>query len=384
MASLVSSMPHRSTHQPPPDLWPVRPAARWLLRAALALPFVLVAVTSRSLTDPSGANVDLARRGALIDWGSTRLGWVAEVFPPLSAGIASVLHGSALGMHLVAAVVIGFSLQRLAGILVGHGVGGPATVAVMATLVLTPPLHYLAVHDLQAVLGLVLVVLALQGIDGFVVRRSTESGFRAGIALGVAVMVDSGAWLYALTLAAVAPFLATRGGEAAPGRNRATVGVLAFPAAAALVFWLYICWWFSGDRSGGLLAAPVDGWFPGGVGASGRHALLQLGEAVLAVPLFVTALGFRLVRNRWSLVAPAVAIVGLFLSLWLGLRQASGQGYVSLTALYVLLMVVRQPSRRRRQLITAVALLQIGIIWTILLVTTNPIGTWLRSVAAAW
>ena len=93
------------------------------------------------------------------------------------------------------------------------------------------------------------------------------------------------------------------------------------------------------------------------------------------------AFGFRLVRDRWSLIAPIIAIAGLYLSLWAGLRQAGGQTYVLLTALYVLLLVARRPSRTRRRIILASALMQIALGWGILLlIADSPIYDWLRVV----
>lgn len=384
MASRVSPLPRTSAPRSAPDTWPARPVERWLLRLALALPFVVVALVSQRSTWLPAANVELAARGDLVRWGDTDVSWMADTFPPLSAALSSLLGGRELWLNLLAAGVIGFTLQRLAGALVRRGLGGWASAAVVATLALTPPLYYLAANDLQALLGLALVVLALDQIASFVEQHATEAGFRAGLALGLAVMIDPGAWLYALTLAAVAPFFARRAGRTGRGANRATVAVLIFPAAAAVAFWLYASWWFSADPVGGLGQSAVAGWFPGGVGPSAGRAALLVAQGLMSVPLFVVALGFRAVRDRWSLIAPLIAVTGLFASLWLGVRSASGQTYVLLTALYVLLLAVRQPTRARRVVVGAAAVAQAVLIWVLVLAGDSELGQWLRAVAATW
>jgi hypothetical protein len=295
-----------------------------------------------------------------------------------------VLRGNELAMNLLAAAVTGFMLQRLAGVLVRRGFGLWATVAVIGTLALTPPLYFLAANDLEALLGIALLVIALDGVASFVEDRSTEAGFRAGLALGVAVMVDPGAWLYALTLGAVAPFIAGRAGQSGRGANRATVAVLLFPAVAAVVFWLYVSWWFSADPLGGLEDATAAGWFVGGVGSSAASAAVSIGLGIASVPLFWVAAGFRLARDPWSLIAPGIAVVGLFLSLWFGLRQSSGQTYVLLTALYVLLLAVRRPAGGRRVLIMSVAVVQIVLMWVLVLAGDSLLGEWVRGVVTSW
>jgi hypothetical protein len=376
--------PRLSPRRSAADVWPIRGLERWLLRIALALPFVLVALFSRSSPWVADANVALSARADAVQWGDTELHWTAEVFPPISAAIASVLRGDELAMNLLAAAVIGFTLQRLAGVLVRRGFGLWATTAVLGTLVLTPPLYYLAANDLEALLGIALLVIALDGVASFVEDRSTEAGFRAGLALGVAVMVDPGAWLYALTLGAVAPFIAGRAGQLGRGANRATVAVLLFPAVAAVAFWLYVSWWFSADPLGGMENAASAGWFVGGVGSSAASAAVSILLGIVSVPLFWVAAGFRVARDPASLIAPGIAVVGLFLSLWFGLRQSSGQTYVLLTALYVLLLAVRRPTGARRGLIVGVAVVQVALLWALVLGGDSVLGQWVRSVVTSW
>lgn len=381
MASPASPQLLRTTRRrSAPDTWPLHPGARWGLRALLALPFAVVALLSRDSPWHPAANDALAGRGALVRWGDTGLTWTAEVFPPLSAALASLLRGDLLAMNLLAAAVIGFTLQRLCAVLVREGFGPWATAAVLGILVLTPPLYYLAANDLASLLGIALVVVALDGIAQFVEQRSTEAGFRAGLALGVAVMLDPGAWLYALTLGAVAPFFVRRAGRSGPGAQTATVAVLVFPAVAAVVFWLYVSWWFSADPLGGMEHAAAGGWFPGGVGESATTAARAMALMLLSAPLVLIGFTIRAVRDPWSLIAPGIALAGLYLSLWFGLREAAGQSYVVLTALYVLLIAPRAPSGRRQVLIVVAAVVQLAVGWVVVLTSGGTLGDWLRAV----
>ncbi|WP_454048633.1 hypothetical protein [Cellulomonas sp. Marseille-Q8402] len=382
MASLVSTPTRTSPRRRyEAEAWPGGPVARWLVRLAFAAPFVVVALLSQDSPWQPTANEALAARGDVVRWGDTGLGWTAETFPPLSAALSSLLGGSHLGMNLVAAAVLGFTLQRLAGVLVREGFGPWATSAVMSIFVLAPPLYFLAANNLESLLGIALLVLALDGIAAFVERRSTEAGFRAGLALGVAVMVDPGAWLYALTLGAVAPFFARRAGQQGRGATTATVAVLLFPAAAAVAFWLYVSWWFSADALGGMQSATAAGWFPGGVEVSAVEAGRQIALALISAPLVLIAFTVRAVRDPWSLIAPGIAVAGLYLSLWLGLREPVGQSYVLLTALYVLLLAPRRPTHRRQGIIVAAAVVQLALGWLVVLTSGGTLGEWVRTIS---
>ncbi|GAA4628128.1 hypothetical protein [Cellulomonas oligotrophica] len=359
------------------DAWPVRPAHRWSLRLVYFVPLAALAWWALPGPEPVGPNAALAARGALVVWGDTDLGWVGEVWPPLAAGLAALLGQSGLGYVLVAAAVVAFSLQGLASTMVREGFGGWATSAVIATVMLAPPTTYLVATDLQSVLGLALLVTALAGIASFVERGSTEAGFRAGLALGVAVMVDPAAWPYALTLGLVAPFFARHAGRRGPSAQLATVAVLLFPPAAAMGFWWYLSWWFSPTQFGGLLEAGAT-WFPGGVGPAAQAATGAVLLGIAASPLFLVAAWARAVREPWSLIAPAIAVVGLWTSLWLGVRQPGGQTYLLLVVLYVTLLAVRRPTGRRQVVIVVTAAVQLVLVWWVSLTAGTPLTSWLR------
>lgn len=309
-------------------------------------------------------------------WGDPDLTWIGRVYPPLSSALASLLGGNSQYYVLVAAAVVALSFQRLTGILVREGFGTWATAAVMLAGLGAPPTLYLVGADLQSVLSIALIALALDGIGSFVEHGSTEAGFRAGLALGVAVMVDPAAWVYALALAAVAPFFARHTSRSGRAAHLATVTVLLFPAVAAIGFWLYLQWWF--DVSPWLTPEHVASvLFPSGAASAARTATQGVLLGLAVSPLALVAMVFRAAGNRWSLIAPTIAVAGLWGSLWLGLRTAGGHTYLLMLVLYVSLLAVRHPSSRRKVLITVSALAQLTLAWWASLAYNGPLRDWL-------
>lgn len=377
----------------PAGLWPETAWKRWGLRAAYAAPFLILAVVTDRSVHASTANLALVARGNQIRWGDSGLSWIAKVFPPIPAAISSLLGGSTLALSIAAAVLLGFALQRLTGVLIRRGFGTIASFSVMATLVLTPALPYLATNDFQSLLGLVLVLAALDSIALFVERRSTESGFLAGIALALAVMVEPGAWAFVPMLAAIAPFIAresrprdargvplpAQGGGGSMSSNLATMLILLFPAVSAIVFWLYISLWLSADPFGGLAQAPVNGWFPGGVAAAGKDAMVSLLLGFVSAPLFLYGVILRVRREPLSLLAPLVAMVGYAASLWLGLREAAGESYLIPVIFYILLLSGNRPSQRQRIVVMGISAVQIVLVWAIAWSISPAIMMWVRS-----
>lgn len=369
----------------PVSIWPRSARNRWLIRAAVTVPVLAILLTIARL-DPSPwtSNDALAARGELIDWGSGDLSWVAGVFPPLSAALSSLLQGNGTAFLVVASVVIGLTMQRCMGVLRRRKFSWPTTVLVLATVVLSPQLYFLATRDLQSILGLALLLLALDSLEVFVVRRATEQGFWAGIALGVAVMVDPSMWVYALIVAAVGPLIADRSGHLGQGAHTATALVLAFPAAAALSFWIFVSWWFTSDPLA-VLRGFANPWFPGGVGASAKAAGVVFVLALLMSPLFVIAVlvRIRLGQHR-VLIAPAIALLGLFLSLWLGVRSPGGHSYLVMVILYVVMLSPFRPTSKRQSLIRAAAMLQLLLAWLAPLLRGDQsiVGQWIRELAS--
>ncbi|GAA2518270.1 hypothetical protein [Rarobacter incanus] len=369
----------------PIDSWPPTSTERWLLRLAIAVP-VFVGLWLIHIYDPDAAtsNTALAARGALIDWGSSDLSWIAGVYPPLSAALSALVGGHQVAFIAIAAAVIGMTGQRALGVLHRRKFGNLATALVMGTYLLSPQLFFLASRDLQSILGLALLMLALDSLETFVVKRATEQGFLAGISLGVAVMVDPSMWIYALIIAAVGPFIADRSGHLGRGAHTATAVVLAFPAAAALLFWIFVSWWFTADPVS-VVTGFANPWFPGGVVESGRAALISVALTLLASPLFVSAYVIRVIGGQVRrLIAPTIAMTGMAVSVWLGVRTASGHSYIVAILLYLVMMGPQSPSKRRRVVICTAAAIQLVLAWAIpLLREGSIIGQWIITMTRA-
>lgn len=315
-------------------------------------------------------------------WGDSDLRWLSDVYPPLSSALASLLGQHQLLYVVVGAVVVARSGQRLIGVLHREGHGTWPMAAVLLAAVAAPPTLYLVSQDLESVLSIALVGVALDGIGSFVERGSTEAGFRAGLALGLAVMVDPTAWVFAAMLAAVATFFTRRAGHSGRSAHVATVAVLLFPAVAAIAFWLYLGRWFDPDPwpTPGQLAAQL---FPSGPAAAARTATGDLLLGLAVSPLTLVAVGFRVVRDRWSLIAPAFAVVGLWGSLFLGLRTSGGHVYLLMLVLYVTLLAVRRPTPARKVVITVSALVQLALVWWVSLTFEGPVREWLTGTIGA-
>jgi hypothetical protein len=281
------------------------------------------------------------------------------------------------GYVIAAAVVIALTTARLTGVLVQRGFGVIPTIVVTMAFVASPPVLQMISVDLECTLGLALVALGLDGIASFVGSRSTEAGFRAGLAFGLAVMIEPDAWPYVLAIGLGAPLIARRAGHRGASSGMATIAVLIFPAVAAITFWWYLAWWFSRLTFGGI-EHHVHMWFITGAGPAAATASGILLHALASAPLFVAAAAIKTVTDPWRLAAPAIAIAGMWLAQWFGVATPSGQAYGLLMFLYIINLAAMSPNRRRKQLIVAVAVLQIALVWWIS-VYSGMFSLWLRT-----
>ncbi|MCW2140217.1 hypothetical protein BXY51_004781 [Actinoplanes cyaneus] len=234
-----------------------------------------------------------------------------------------------------------------------HRNGVPRVVA--AFIVAGPGLAICAVGttDLPSMIGMALVVVALDGYLRFVVEGQTLGGFVAGITLAGAAACDLATLVYMAALAAAVPFLAGTWARQARATT-AILAVLAFPSVAVCLGWLYVRWRFGAgplaheppasdfDLVGGAVAA-ISGLshcllYVASAAAVARHrrgalpayllpiAVVALLVAVgasrstLVINLFFTAVALTairtpLVRREWlTLAALAAGQVGLVLT----------------------------------------------------------------------
>jgi hypothetical protein len=224
-----------------------------------------------------------------------------------------------------------------------------------------PLFAYTVTENLPAFLGLAFFALGISDVARFVSWGDTQSGFRAGLMLMLAVLSDPSALLYVAAAGATAPFIRLRR-QGQPGARAANLLVIVYPTVAALAAIVILNLVFLGHPLAGASASVLDG--------SGER-LADLGV------IFATPNGWLLlasVASAW-LVALVVrkpqaiaistlvfaAILGAFV---LGLIPpgSAGNTFILMTTMAAALI----PASRTRGLnliLLAIALLQIGIAW---------------------
>lgn len=215
-------------------------------------------------------------------------------------------------------VIAGCVFAALAGLVVAERLtarGLPLwlRVALVAAIMATPAAWYVLTQDTAAVMGLSLLVVAIDGFERFAMEGETIGGFVTGLALGAAVLCDPAAVIYALALAAAAPLIAIARYRGERGVTQATVLVFAFPAAAALASWWFVEWRFTGSAFH-TVRVDLDLFaFPGGFWSTVADALHRLGGVVLRSPLFVAVAIVMAIHRPLSMLGgyllPLLALV---------------------------------------------------------------------------
>ena len=180
------------------ERWPRTTWGRWLVRLAVAVPFVGLADLANTATGPSVANDLLHRQAASLHFASGQLGWVAHAYPPVTIAVARLVPGGAQGLAIAGGLCTGILIQLTIERLMLRTVSVTAAVLLTAAVALTPAFWFVATQDFSAFLTLILLSVALTGLLDFTYNRSTESGFIAGIGFGLATMCDLAALPFAL------------------------------------------------------------------------------------------------------------------------------------------------------------------------------------------
>jgi hypothetical protein len=326
------AIPRWQRWSPADDRRPRAAGPRWLLRLALAVPFVALALQARQ-----------------------------QGYPPPPAGgvalLAAALPGSTLGLltGLTTGVVLAALGERLVAWRVPLRVGAP--------LFLVPALAYAGSQDLTAMLTVAFLALAVEGFVHFAVAGRPEGAVRAGLALAAAALCDPVAIGYAAAFAAAAPFVAAERRPAPQGCR----AVLLFPALAAGAGWALLEW-----RLTGHLRVAAD---PGGLVAAAGGAVL----AVAHTPLYAAVAVVYAVRRPRALAGYLVPVAGVFGTLLAGLSYSPVTAYLLLTVV-ALVAVPRAPSRRLGAFLATVGLAQWAL--TVTWPPTSPaFQDWLR---VAW
>jgi len=301
------------------ERWPSSTSARWGARLLMALPFVALSELASHLGLRAPLNTQLHAQAAALQW-SSGLGWVSQSYPPLTLAIARALPGGAFGLAITGALCGGILIQLTIERLVLRSVPLRVAPLLVAGIVFTPVFWYAVTQDFGAILTLTLLSVALTRLLDFVVNRSTESGFVAGLAFGAATMGAPAVPVFALA-GGLATVLVSgegdRGREFA--RTRAAVAVIVFPSAAALAGWVFLQWRFTGSWAASFThQSPGLFRFPEGiVGSLERAVSLTAHDLVLAPVLVITAV-FVLRRRPLGFLACALPVVCVIADQWLG------------------------------------------------------------------
>ena len=346
------------------DAFPRDPIAKWILRVLFAVPFLLVAWAAQyspldgTLTTPNHA---LLEQIARIDWDRGDVAWIGDIFPPLSTLLAAAIPGGQTGLAIAGALIAGVFLQKILEIMVQRRFHIGTTIILMLALAANPLFAYTATQNFAAFLGLAFFGLGIADIVRFVAWGNTQSGFRAGLYLMLAVLSDLSGFLYVLTAAAAAPFLRL-GRRHQPGARGANVLVIVFPTVAAIGAIVALNWIFVGSPLGtfgqrvlagtperfaglGLLFTQPSGWL--------------LVASVLSAWLIALV-----VRRPGSILVSTLVFIAILGSYTIGLIPAGSAGNTFL--LMTLMAIALVPTRREFitvVLMDIVAVLQIVIAW---------------------
>lgn len=345
------------------ERWPSRTSARWAARLLLALPFVALGELASHLGLAAPLNAQLHSHAAALEW-TSGLGWVSQSYPPLTLAIARALPGGAFTLAIAGAVCAGILIQLTIERLVLRSVPLRVAPMLVAGIVFTPVFWYAATQDFSTILTLTLLSVALTRLLDFVVNRSTESGFMAGLAFGAATMCAPAVPVFALAGALATVLVSPEGGRVREfARTRAAVAVIVFPSAAALIGWMFLQWRFTGSwtasfahESPGLFA------FPHGVVSSLNRAVSLTAHDLVLAPVLVITAGFLLSRRPMGSLACALPVVCVIADQWFG-APLSQTATVLLLAVMGLTVLPHHLTVTERVVLWAGVAAQCGALW---------------------
>jgi len=212
--------------------FPSRAGARWLLRLAFAVPFLVLAAVS---ADPTVADVTVNRsvvdHVATLSWDRADVSWLSELYPPLGTILVRLIPGDAAGLAVAGALVAGILLQQLLEAMVQRRFPWWKSTVFLVAIGANPLFAYTATGNFEALLGIALFGIGAINMVRFVSSRNTKAGFESGILFMLAALADASGLVLVVAAAITAPLLSVaRRGES--GARWSNVLVVLFPTIA--------------------------------------------------------------------------------------------------------------------------------------------------------
>lgn len=345
------------------DRFPRSTAWRWIMRTVFAIVFAIQPIIGASaLGTVDTPNQQLLDHLATIDWNRADQNWIGDIFPPLSTLLAALVSPfGRVGLSLVGAAIVGVFLQKLLEIMIQRRFPIVVGAVLLVALAANPLFAYTATENLPAFMGLAFFALGIADVARFNSWGSTQSGFRAGLLLMLAVLSDTSALLYVGAAAASVPFLRLRR-QGQRGARAANLLVVVYPTVAALAAIVALNLIFLGRPLTRQASALFDG-------ADAR--LAHLGD-IFTQPsgwLLLASVGSAwivalLVRRPAAIFISTLVFVAILVAFVLGLLPTGSAGNTFL--LMTVMAAALIPAGRSRAVnlsLLVVALLQIAIAW---------------------
>jgi hypothetical protein len=346
------------------DAFPRDPVFRWILRLLFAVPYLTVTWAAANNTASAGLaspNQQLLQHIARIDWNRADVSWIGDIFPPLSTLLAAAIPGREAGLAIAGSLIAGVFLQKMLEIMVQRRFPLGTSMILVIALAANPLFAYTVTENFPAFLGLAFFGLGIADIFRFVAWGNTQSGFRAGIFLMLAVLSDLSGIVYVLTAACAAPFLRL-GRHHHQGARGANVLVIVFPTVAAIGALMALNLLFIGNP----------------LGTVGQQIIAGTAERFMTIGVvFQTPTGWFLlasvfsgwlialiVRRPGSIIVSTLVFVAIMGSYVVGLIPAGSAGNTFiLMTLMAIALVPTSKSTVAMILMDLVAAMQIAIAW---------------------
>lgn len=348
----------------PATLRPLPPVAlRWLLRAAFALPYVVLALVAARGTPTlslglTGNQVTFDRATAALDGGVVQA--IGQLWPLLSGVLLRFMPFGVQGAAVLGGIVAGVLLQLLAQDMLRRGLRMREVVAFTIALGANPLYAFIALDDLQAFLGIALFALAVVDMVRFFAWGDTQAGFRAGLALMLSTLVDPMGFVYVGIAALAAPLLDLARHDQR-GIRRANVLVLVFPSLAVALSTAVLDLMVLHDPFAALRGTiHVSEQRLDAV----RHLFATADGLLLVAMLVAGATLALLVRRPGAIALVAALFVGTMGGYAIGLVPVATAGNVFVTMLSVAIAILPPVEGRvTSTLVVVLAVLQVPLAW---------------------